>query len=413
MKIKGIIKSLYNDEDIKFLVKNGKFNLIYEVMVITLGFFTSWCFANFVSIDFYGNYLLIISIISFFSFLNFSGINTSLMQSTARGYDYFLITSIKKIFKYSVTGMIALILFSIYSLFFFKSNMVIFTCLVIGGGFFPFIHGLNSYQFFLEGKKEFKKKFFFKIIILFSTYSILLILIFLTQNLILHFILYYGTQMIFQFFFSKDSIKMIKTKERNKEFEQEGLKYGIFLHKISILSGICLNINNVIIGFYYGPYFLTFYVIGTLLPYRISNLIKSSIAIFFPKFSEHYPKISKKMFFFTIIFSIVIFFLVIIILPIFLLIFYPKYIDSLSYGIVGSLFLIIYPIDLIFSYYFKGKKDLKIIKKSQILPDIFNLIFLIPYLILFGIYGIILMNLSRYLFILIIFILSKNKIEFN
>lgn len=88
-KIRRILSKIYNNGAFNYILKHSPYKLYYELGLFIIGFPTSWLFANSSSSEFYGTYLYVLSIIAFFSFLSFDGINKSLTKSVANGYDFF------------------------------------------------------------------------------------------------------------------------------------------------------------------------------------------------------------------------------------------------------------------------------------------------------------------------------------
>ncbi len=411
--IKKKFKKIIDIEDIKYILENSKYKFTYEIFFLFISFLTSWCFANLTSKEFYGTYLFIISVLSFFTFLSFFGINQALTQYVAQDYDYFLITSIRKRFFLSISGTFAIFIFAIIYNNIFRFNIVILVSLLIGGVFFPFIHSSFSINFFFDGKGEFKKDFIYRLTNLIIVNFFVLILIFLTNNITLHFILLFSTQTIINSLFLRNCIKLIENRERNLKLENEAFKYGFFLTKYGIFSFITLNLNNLIIGIIYGPNLLAIYLVGCYFPMTVINFLKPSLSVLLTKYSKKESRISKKFVILLIFGSIILFFGTLISLPFFIQILFPKYLDSVQYGVFYSFIILIYPIEVVIGYYFRGKIIKRVIRNAFIIPDILNLLFFIPLLLFFGIYGLILSEILSHFFRFIIYLVNKSKIEFK
>lgn len=416
-KVKKIIpkrvKKLAKDEDFKYILKNSRYNVYIEVANLIMGFIISWCFANYTSPEFYGTYLLIISIITFFSFLTFSGINQALIQSTSNGYDYFFITSMKKSFKYSLLGSLTIIIYGIIFTFFFEFNYIILVCLVISGTTFAFTTSLSLYQNFLFGKEEYKKSFMYRMFIFFLRNVLIIILIFYTRDLILHFLLLNIALILSHLYFTKSCIKLIEKKVSDSELDREALSYGLLLTKYGVVSLITGNITNFVVGTFFGPAILAFYTVGKSLASKLINFVKPALSTLLTKYSKPDVKLSKKFLFIIIGFSIMLFVGIIIIMPFYLQILFPKYVDSIGYGIAFAFIILIYPLLVVFGYYFRGKVEKRVIRNVLLIPNIIHLILLIPLMLLFGVYGLILAEFLKYFIMLIVNLLNIDKINFN
>ena len=101
------------------------------------------------------------------------------------------------------------------------------------------------------------------------------------------------------------------------------------------------------------------------------------------------------------------------VLPLYIQLFFPLYQDSIKYGTLYSFIILIYPLEVVFGFYFRGKIRKKVIRNALIIPDILNLIFIVPLLLVLGVFGLILTEILVHLFRLIIYLLNKSKIEFR
>jgi len=401
------------DDDLKYLVKNSKYKLINQLAIFTTGFFMAWCLANFTSPEFYGLYLFVNSVLSFFSFLSFVGISQSLLQSVASGYDNFLISSIKKTFKYSLVGTFAIMTYLIFFSFFSYFNYVIFVSLTFSALIFPILNAFTNYQYFLDGKGEFRKGLIFQSINLAVQNVLILILVFITQNLILYFILVSIITLFNNILFTKNCLKIIENKNFNPILDKEALSYGLFLTKYGFITIISLNISNLIIGSIYGVKELAFYVISTGLSVNLTKLIKPSLSVLMTKYSKKGSKISKRFLFYLILGSIFLFILVNIFLPIYLDLFFPIYKNSISFGIAYSFILLIYPLIVVLGYYFSAKIEKNVLRMSRTIPDILVILLIYPFLLWLGIYGLILIEFLKNFFRLIVYFFCRKKIEFE
>ena len=411
--IKKNIRALLNVEDVKYLVKNSRFKLIYRIILFVGNFFITFCFANFTSTIFYGRYLFITSVIAFTYFLSFAGFNEALLQSTASGYDHFLITALKKKFYYSLIGSLSLVIFAIFYSILFEENLIIFLSLTIGAIFFPFDSAAYLNFFFLDGKGKFKKELAFRLIYFSLRILFLLLLIFVIKNLIIYFLILYGIQSILNVIFTKSCIKMIENKKKIIELDIKSSKYGIFLTKYGIISIITINVNSIIIGLFFGADALAVYTIGIGLITTIISLLTPSFSVLITRYSQKRTKLSKKFLFFLLFGSIILFICINLTLPFYFKILFPNYYNSLSYGIAYSFIILIYPLEVILGSYFRGKTEKKVIKYGSLIPDVCYLILLYPLLLIFGIYGFIVADFLKSFIRLIIYLLNFKSIEFN
>lgn len=407
-RIRKLFNKYYND-DIQYFISSTKFKVIYELLLFSTGFLITWLFANITSIQLYGNYLYILSIGSFFSFLSFPGISGSIQQSVASGYKYFYISGMKSEFKYSIIGSIVILLFSIYYIFFLDVQISVLISLYILVLFFPFSSSFTSYHSFLDGQMQFKKDLFYRIISLIIQDGLLLIMIFITQNLIVYFLLLMISLLIINIIITRSCVKSVSHEAINITKEKDALKYGLFLTKVGFLGSISNNINYFLIGIVFNPATLAFYTIGIGLPNKLLNLIKGSVSTLLSKYSKKGVKIRKNFIVFILILSLLLFIFVIIVLPLFMKILFPKYIDSITYGLLYSFLVLIVPIATVFGYYCRAKTDKRTIQNIIIYPNIVKLLLLLPFLYMFGLNGLIFSEYIRWITLVILLPISLKK----
>jgi len=403
-KIRRILNKIYNNRDFNYILKHGPYKLYYELGLFIPGFLIFWLFANYSSSEFYGTYLYVLSIIAFFSFLSFDGIKQSLTQSAANGYDFFLYSAVRKILIYSLLGTIGIIAFAILNFFFHENSIVILISLTIGGFFFPLKSALSSYHSFLDGKTKFKENVIYSFVEFIASSILVILLIFLIKNLILFFLFNFVLQTLISIVFLKRSLIFMENTSRDDSKEYNALNYGIFLTKYNLLSLFCSNINNLIIGLFFGPIELAFYIVGINPIIYLQRLIKPTFSVLLTKYSDTKAKISKFFLISVFLFSLLMFFGVIIILPYYLSILFPGYLSALDYGFLYSFSLILYPLNIVLNYYFRGKVAKKVVRYSRVIPELISLILIIPFIIFLGIIGIVFAELIKTILKFIIFV---------
>ena len=155
-------------------------------------------------------------------------------------------------------------------------------------------------------------------------------------------------------------------------------------------------------GFFLGPSSLAIYYIGTMLPAKIKPMIKPLLFIFFPRFSNNKMKLTKMKIVGIFGVSILLMLLFIVIIPVFIKIFFSQYNNSIMYGMLYSLIILFLPANVLFEFYFKGKKKLTAIKNTLVIPKIVNILLAIPALYLVGIYGLIILLILEQIITLLI-----------
>jgi len=216
--------------------------------------------------------------------------------------------------------------------------------------------------------------------------------------LLLTIIVYFLSRTILRFFF------LIKTKIKfvpNIKEDPKTVNYGKHLTlagAIDIFSG---NLDKILLFHYLGAIELAIYSFAILVPKQINMFLKHIGALALPKFStrskeEIKKTIIKKMFYLAILISILVL-IYIIIAPYIYQIFFPKYLNSVSFSRIYALSII--PLSFaIIGEIFRAKIMTKQIYQIRIVPSLVRaglFIILIP---LYGIWGAVLGILGTRIF---------------
>lgn len=390
----------YKHKDFQYLIKEGKYKLIQQFIELGLSFFIILYLANNTSKEFFGNYKLVLVIISTLFVFSFPGIRNSILQSVARGYDYSLIRGTKKAIKFSLVGSGILILISLYYYLFkndIKMSVIFFFCSFI----FPFYFTLDNFNYFLEGKKYFKKNLVYNALLSIIRFLVILFSVFLfKENLIFLIIILLLSQILFYSYFFFRCKKMIKRKKIDKDL----INYGWFMTKISWLVIISNQIDKLLVGIFINPSTLAIYSVGIFIPDKFKNIISPFTSVFMPKFAAKKTKLTKKKIIVLIILSMFLMIIVMAFLPIFIKYFFPEYTSSIKYGLVFTVIILFIPLNSLFDYYYKAIKRKGVILKKSIYPEISKILLTIILFIFFNIIGIIIAEIIKNLLISFIFL---------
>ncbi|MFH1590553.1 MAG: oligosaccharide flippase family protein [archaeon] len=372
-------------EDVRYLLLHGKYKLMSSGVTIFLGFILSWYLANNTSKEFFGNYLFVISIFSMFALFSFPGFKDAITQSVARGYDYSLVQGFWKKTTYSLVGSLAFMLVATHY-YLLKNDAILAIVFFVSAIVFPFYYSLEIFVSFLNAKKRFKTEAFYSTsVVLAKVILMVLSVIIFNENLILLFVVFFLSQMFPNLYYYVKCSKEVKSIRKDDDLAG----YAKFLTWIKIIVHISSEINHVIIGVFIGPLALAQYFTGTMFVKRVVDLIKPMTSVFYPKLSDGSMKLTKKKLLLIIIASIVICLMVITILPLFIKILFPKYIDSIKYGLLFSLTLLFQPTIAILQFYFRALKKTRIMRNVTLIENASRLIVIVPLFLFFQIYGLI------------------------
>lgn len=145
-----------------YLVKNTGILLIANVIVLIIGFAINIILARNLSKESFGLIKYVFSIVPFVAILSLPGINSSVFQYVAKGYEYSLIDGVKKRLKWSMASAVVMLLFAL-GLWFHNKNQILIWLILISLIFFPFTQVFPIIANFWAAKKQFLQLAFWKI----------------------------------------------------------------------------------------------------------------------------------------------------------------------------------------------------------------------------------------------------------
>ncbi|MBT4277278.1 oligosaccharide flippase family protein [Candidatus Falkowbacteria bacterium] len=384
-----------------YLFKGGSILSFGKFLNSLIIFGVSIIWANFIPKEIYGQYKYLLSFVGIFSLFSLTGMGTALTQSLSRKENLNLINKVLKIkIKWSLLGTVLGLILSAYY-FFLKSNPILATTFLLISIFHIFINNFPIYQSILVGQRKFDTLIKTNILINLISSLATIITILLTENLIILLFVYLIINSFLQvktFFYIKN--KYTKEAEKDKEEEQEVVKYGKQLSALGILSNAANYLDSLIIFNFISPVSLAVYAFAKALPNQFKGLMKNMHSLIVPKVSGNDPRdikngLNKKTSYLIVIGSIV-FLLYFIFTPFVFDTFYPKYSESIKYTQLIALGFVVLPARVYLDSIFNAHR----LKKSQNFRTIFtNIFFIVTLLILtplWGIYGVITSKLISY-----------------
>jgi len=264
--------------DLPYFVKNGFWMALRIAAKTFFGVILYMALARFVSQEIFGQYQFIISIFAIVYVFSHPGLNTSLLRSAARGYDGDYRLAVKKSFRTSFLGVPVILLLGAY--YYFSGQRGLGISLMISSAFFPFFYAPNTWEWFLQGKHKFNVLMRYSAVQSFINVAATILVIFLKNgNLIWIMTVYLVSYVFFNGLYYLKSLKYIENNKKDPDF----LSYGRFLTKINILSVISNNADKILVGMLLGPINLAIYTIISLIATKFKDIIKSFMAMFFPK----------------------------------------------------------------------------------------------------------------------------------
>lgn len=245
--------------DIAYFVRSAFWGGAQQVVGVVSGLIVSYLFGHFISKSLFGQYNLVISYISLFTFVSLPGIDTAMVRSVGLGYDASLPYAFTKKLKYSLIGVPLIFFLAIY--YFNLKNPAVAATLLIVAFLFPFIHSFGIYTSFLTSKKKFR--LLASTAIASSVFFVLThaLSILLAPSLLSLTVAYVLALVIPAMLGYRTSHAFINTQKVDTHL----LSYGKFLTLINILPWISGHIGNILLAHFIGIESLAIYSVASRL----------------------------------------------------------------------------------------------------------------------------------------------------
>ncbi len=379
-----------------YFFKNGSWVFLRQVVETASGLALSVVFARLSTQEVYGQYQLILSIFATISILSIPGFNTSIIKSSARGYDGEYKEAVKKSFLWSLIGVPVLLA---VGAFYYFQNPTLGVALMIVSIFFPFFYAPNTWDTFLRGKGEFKTLAIYgSVQALINAIVTILVLILDRNNLLAIIVTYLISYTFFNILYYRKSLKFVK----NDKQGGEAISFGYFLTKLSIIGTIANNIDRLLIGIFLSPAALAVYSVGMLFTKQIQGISKNLLWIISVKDLEKKILTRQsyiKVFLVSSLIAIVCFLSFQYIIP---LLFSQKYVEAVFLSKISIIFYPFFVITLLYGNEVTFNNEKRVLFLNSFISPIVFILLDILVLPLWGIKGMAFISGLQYALFLII-----------
>lgn len=415
--IKEKIKNFFKENQFLNAIKNNIGNSIFSLsnlLTITIdAFVLNIILVRFLSVADLGDYKLVFSVINIIIIFTLNGLNMSISKAAAKRYKVFFIRGTRiRVLSSFIAGLILIILsFTLYK----NSNIkfaLIYSSLII-----PVYFGLNTWEAFLMGKRDFKGIFIYYLFLIGTRLALCGAIIYFFRNFLYAVLVFLIVSGIYNAIYFIRIFKKTKWEEIDRDREKELTGHGFRLTGASVVSVIATNIERIILGAISTSVMVGIYSIAHIIPTFIKNSMKTVISVPTMKLASYKEKenrrILKKYLFIIFMSGLVIFGSFWFITPILLRVFFKiEDLEIIRYGRLMLLPLIFMPVDLTIKYMCKYQGSGSSFFKLNTTTDIMKLAFLAILIPFFKIYGIIIaLTLTEFFtfIILIIWFMRSNR----
>ncbi|GAI86711.1 unnamed protein product, partial [marine sediment metagenome] len=256
-------------------LKDSVFSLSTFAVRILDSFILNIFLVRYLSVSDLGNYKLFFSILNILIIFSINGLNTSIVKSVVKKYNVFFIKATKISLSFSTLASLALITLS---LTLYKDANIKYI-LIYSSILIPIFFGLNTWESFLLGKKNFKKIFIIDLLIISTKLTACIIVLVFYQNyniVILAILASISIYNIFLFFLTTKELKGMKF---NPDEDKKLIKHGSKITAASIVSIMAKNIERIILFSVSSSTLVGVYSIANIIPMFTKNGLKALISV--------------------------------------------------------------------------------------------------------------------------------------
>ncbi len=371
--------------DLRYALTGGFFLTLTQVTSAIAALGLTIAFANLLPIETYGTYRYILALYSLVAISALPGIETSVAQSVARGYDSSLVRGAKTRFKWGLLGAFGCMLYAGY--LYTQGSMIMGHLFILMGISLPFMESLSLYANFLNAKGQFRTSAIIDICTQLVSTTALVATLFLTKNIVVILAAYFipylicrGVAMIF----------VVRARAKESEYDEGLNSYGRSMTFFQIISRGIASADQVVLYHFLGPAQVAVFSLATAVPNRVLAVLRITGTLAFPKFADRTAKqiavsLPRKMALFAAGILVICIGYVLTAPFVFSFVF-PKYLASLAYSQV-AIFYVFSSITYPFGSYLMAHKKIRDTYSIAFVTFAIKIACLVGLVPFFGIWG--------------------------
>lgn len=375
----------YTKTDMVYLSSGTAWSIFGTVVSSIIGLATSVAFANLLPKENYGTYQYVLSTVGLVGIFGLSGIKTAISYASAHGNDSSIFDIIRAKIRWSFISSSISLCVAVYYLA--QGNTLLAAAFLIVACFLPWWDVYGNYVAYLQGKKQFGMMMTYEAATTVINALAIIGVVFVTKNILVLLAMYFASWTFARLYFYKRTLAKAPPRP---ERDASALLYGKHLSLMNIISTIAANIDKILIWNFLGAAEVAIYTFSLAVPLRASSAFAGFNRLYFPKVAEQNFEtvrgtLFRKIFFMSIL-TVSASLAYILIAPYLFKIFFPAYIESVSYTYIAALLIATQPFSLISTALSAHAKKQELYLYS-ILPPLFQIGLLIALIPRFHIYG--------------------------
>jgi O-antigen/teichoic acid export membrane protein len=375
----------YTRTDMNYLAKSGFWTLLKYVFVVIAGLITTIALANFVDPTIYGTYQYVLSVSGVLGLFTLTGMDYAINRAVAQGRDGAFRSGVRTKLKWSVGITIAATITASY--YYLNGDVILAASILIAGTLSPLVGSFQLYEHYLSGKRHFKHDAQIEITRKLLPFSLLLIALVYSENVIVLVAVYFAGNAIS---YLLAYWYVIRSYLPSTEPDLDAINFSKHLSIMRIVGTISTHADKILIWHFLGAAAVAIFTIAQLATKYSGGILTAISSVALPKLAVRDLKtlqdtLPRKIFLFSLVMGMTALCYVAIAPFIFSLLF-PMYLESIPLTQALSVSLLFVP----FSLYQKALTahgQTKTLYRINILLPIIKLGLLLTLLPLYQIWG--------------------------
>ena len=258
--------------DAEYFVMGGIWGTLQQSVGLVCGLVITYAFGRFVPAAVFGEYSLVLSIISLLAVVSLPGMNAAILRSVGQGHDLSLFAAVKLRFLWSVLGVPILVGLAYY--YSQRGSDVMPAIMLLTAGFFPLIYPLSTTQSFFVAKKRFDLQALFASLSSVVTGLLVSLAIIVKQSLFWALGGYFIGIILPGVVSLKWAKKLVNPQARR---DPSWLSYGYFLSGLQILPLAAAHAGNILLGVWLGVEQLAIFAAAS----RFPGVVQKNFDVFY------------------------------------------------------------------------------------------------------------------------------------
>ncbi len=369
--------------DVKYIVKNG---LWLGFGYGSVGFFRLLLvviLARFADKQFFGEFQFVSNAVAFAMLFSLPGMDTSVVQSVARGFSSSFVFGVREKLKWGLAGSLLLIGMAAFFKFVrFEGFWPVF----IGAAFlFPLYAGYTGVLAYFRGKEEFHRAALYDCLIAFVVFVVVLTAFLVSKSLLVMFLSsLLSVIIVFWIVYSRIDVN-------EKPVDKNMVSFGRHLTFMNSLNYVVPYVDKLVVGLFAGFDVLAVYYVATAFTPYVSATGRLFTVLLLPKLSRRLPDHSRciKRLFWWFVLAVACFvgILALIIPWLVPFVFSEKYVDAVFYAQFSLIYLAFFLPSTVIYAFFLGRRKTNVLYVYNLGIGVLNLLLLGLFVYLFGVFG--------------------------